>query len=44
MYWKTKETWHLGFVTILVLSEITVHLYIPCLNLNYGCLRRIEFF
>ena len=37
----TKETWDLVFVNILVLIEITVHLYSLCLNLNYRSLRCI---
>ena len=40
--------WSLPFgllvVNILVLNEITVHLYFPCLNLNCGSLRCIENF
>ena len=44
IYLTTKETWHLVFVNILVLNEITVHLYSLCLNLNYRSLRCIENF
>ena len=41
---KKPDTYALVFVNILVLNEITVHLYFPCLNLNSGSLRRIELF
>ena len=44
IYWTTKETWHLVFVNILVLNEITVNFYFLCLTLNYGNLRCIENF
>ena len=44
IYLTTKETWHLVFINILALNEITVHLYFPCLGLNYAGLRCIENF